>query len=242
MLIIPAIDIKQGKVVRFTQGRYEEKVYSDNPVETAIHWQKQGARFIHLVDLDGANTGTIKNWKLVEDLVREIKIPIEFGGGVRDEPTIKKLLDLGLARVVIGTKAVESEEFIQRAFRQFKNKIIVSIDAKSGSVFSQGWVIKDEKMRPLSFACRLKQLGFKNTIYTDISRDGTLSGPNFDGIKEMSKSGLEIIASGGISSLDDVLKLNSLEQKGLSAVIIGKALYEKRFTLTQAIEVAQMKA
>ena len=236
MLIIPAIDLKEGKVVRLRQGRYDKKVYSSDPLKTAKHWQRQGAELIHMVDLDGAMSGRISDFEILKKIVKEVSVPTEFGGGIRDKATIKKLLDLGFKRVVIGTKAVEDEKFLRDVFRQFKDKIIISIDVMAHSVFSRGWLSENKRIDPLTLGNKLKQIGFKQIIHTDIARDGTLKGPNILGLKQMLKLGLEVIASGGISSLVDILKLKSLEIQGLIGVIIGKALYEARFTLRQAIE------
>lgn len=239
MLIMPAIDIQDGCVVRFVQGRLNKKVYSRDPLKTARHWVKQGAEFIHLVDLDGASFGTPKNLNIVKGIITSITVPVEFGGGVRNIETIKKLLDMGVSRVVLGTKAAEDKNFLKKAFKVFKNKIIVSIDAKADNVMIKGWQASSKSSDIFAFAYFLKEIGFRELIYTDTLKDGTLSGPNIKGIKALLKSaGMKIIASGGISSLEDIHKLKSLEKAGLSGIIIGKALYEGRFTLPQALKLA----
>jgi phosphoribosylformimino-5-aminoimidazole carboxamide ribotide isomerase len=239
MLIIPAIDIQDGCVVRFVQGRRDKKIYSHKPLEIAKQWVRQGAEFLHIVDLDGAASGKPKNLRLIKEITQNVGVPIQFGGGVRSIETIKMLLDFGVWRVVLGTKAVEDKDFIKRAINKFKQRIIVSIDIKRGDLLIRGWQSSYKKMGVLPFARSLKELGFKQMIYTDTLRDGTLSGPNIKGIKLLLRqSGLSIIASGGISSLDDIYKLKKLEKQGLVGVIIGKALYEGKFTLAQALKLA----
>lgn len=237
MLIIPAIDLRSGKVVRLFQGKFnQEKIYSSDPVKTAKHWVRQGAKFLHIVDLDGAFSGAPKNLEALKKIIRQVGIPLEFGGGVRSLEIITKLLDLGVSRVILGTKAASDQEFLKKAWKKFGEKIIVSIDAKNGKVQTKGWGSAGSKTA-LSFGRQLKKIGFKQMIYTDISRDGTLSGPNIAGIKEMlKKTKLNIVASGGVSDLKDIIKLKKLEKQGVVAVIIGKALYEGKFTLTQALK------
>lgn len=241
MLVIPAIDIKEGKVVRLVQGKYDKKVYSHDPLKTAKHWQRQGAKLMHIVDLDAASSGRINTLNLVRQIVRQVRVPVQFGGGVRDKSTIKKLFDSGVYRVVIGTKAVEQKRFLLDISKRFKDRIIVSIDARSGSIFTRGWSVRNKRIDPLNLAEQLKEIGFQQLIYTDIARDGTLKGPNILGINRMLRAGIELIASGGISSLEDILRLKSLEKQGLVGVIIGKALYEAKFTLRQAIKAALRK-
>lgn len=239
MLIIPAIDLRGGKVVRLFQGKFNrEKVYSSDPVKVAKHWARQGAQFLHIVDLDGALNGAPKNLKAVKDISAKVGVPFEFGGGVRSDAMVSKLLELGAQRVVLGTRAASDAAFLKRANKKFGEKIIVSIDAKEGKVLTQGWKLGSPKLA-LHFALEIKKVGFKQLIYTDISRDGTLSGPNIKGIRELLvETGLKVIASGGVSGLDDLVKLKKLEKKGVIAVIVGKALYEGRFTLAEALELA----
>jgi phosphoribosylformimino-5-aminoimidazole carboxamide ribotide isomerase len=237
MLIIPAIDLRGGKVVRLFQGKFnQEKVYSADPVKVAKHWAKQGAKFLHIVDLDGASSGILKNIEVVKKIIDQVGVGVEFGGGVRNIETISKLLSLGVQRVILGTKAASDAKFLNQAWKKFGEKIIVSIDAKCGKVLTQGWNCGVAKTT-LVFAQELKTIGFKQLIYTDISKDGTLGGPNISGIKELIKeTGLKVIASGGVASLKDLLKLKKLQKNGCSGVIIGKALYEGKFTLTEALK------
>lgn len=237
MLIIPAIDLRAGKVVRLFQGKFNhQKVYSSDPVKIAKHWAQQGAKFLHIVDLDGASTGAPKNLKVLGEIICQVGIPVEFGGGVRDVETISKLLTLGVQRVILGTRAVSDEKFLEKTWKKFGEKVIVSIDVKNGKVLTQGWN-RAAAQTTLDFARQLKKLGFKQVIYTDISRDGTLRGPNILGIRELLKeTGLNVIASGGVSGLKDLVKLGKLKAQGLTGVIIGKALYEGKFTLVEALK------
>jgi len=237
MLIIPAIDLKDGAVVRLVQGRFNKKVYSTDPVKVARHWVSQGAKFLHLVDLDGAFSGRLKNLGLARKIIENVSVPVEFGGGVRDLTTIKKILKIGAARVVLGTKAAEDADFLKKSALKFKGKIIVAVDAKEGKVMVKGWKASHKNTDAIEFCLSLKQAGFKEFIYTDTLRDGTLSGPNIKEIKRLLRvTGVKVIASGGISGLGDLAKLKRLEREGLSAVIIGKALYEGKFTLPEALK------
>ena len=237
MLIIPAIDLRGGKVVRLFQGRFDrEKVYSSDPVKVAKHWVKQGAKFLHIVDLDGASSGAPKNLEALKKILSEVSVPLEFGGGVRSLEAISGLLSLGVQRVVLGTRAANDAQFLRKAFKKFGEKIIVSIDAKGAKVLTQGWNSSSSKTI-LDFAKELKEVGFRQLIYTDISKDGALVGPNIMGIKELiRKTGLDVIASGGVGGLKDLIKLKSLQKKGVSGVIVGKALYEGKFTLAEALK------
>lgn len=236
MLIIPAIDIKDGCVVRFVQGKLDKKIYSRDPIKTARHWLRQGARLIHVVDLDGAFSGQPKNLDIVKQMVRAVDAPIQFGGGIRNVNIIKTLLDYGIRRIVLGTRAAQDEGFLEKVFKKFQDRVIVSLDAKGDNILTKGWQTKQKNMEVIKFGRNLKDIGFKQAIYTDVLRDGTLKGPNIKGIKNLLKeTGLNVIASGGISSLDDISRLRLLEKKGLTGAIIGKALYEGKFTLTEAL-------
>jgi len=240
MLIIPAIDIKAGQVVRLTQGKFDQqKVYADCPASIAKHWAKLGAQFLHIVDLDGASGAGVKNLDSLKEIIREAGIPLEFGGGVRDLETIRQLLVLGVSRVVLGTRAAVDRKFLLEAAKEFGKKVIVSIDAKDGLVMVEGWQsVNGAGRKAIDFAKELKDAGFSQVIYTDVSTDGMLCGPNLFGIKQLSKeSGLQIIASGGVSSLKDLEDLKGLADDGVVGVIIGKALYENKFTLTEALKV-----
>lgn len=239
MLVIPAIDIKDGCVVRFVQGRLNKRVYSRDPLKTAKHWVKQGASLIHVVDLDGAATGEPKNLEIVRNMAKHLDLPIQFGGGVRNIDAIKKLLDWGIYRIILGSRAVQDRVFLKRAFKEFKDRIIISVDVRGARILTKGWQKSCADMGVSDFLQALKETGFKEMIYTDILRDGTLKGPNIKGIKKLLKeTQMKIIASGGISSLSDIYRLKLLEKQGLAGVIIGKALYEGRFTLVEALRLS----
>jgi phosphoribosylformimino-5-aminoimidazole carboxamide ribotide isomerase len=243
MIIIPAIDLKDGFVVRLFQGKPDaSNVYSHSPVTIARHWQKQGAELIHVVDLDGAFTGEIKNSHALKEILRSVDVPVEFGGGVRSFETINSLLESGVSRVVLGTRAAEDEDFLKKAFDKFQQRIIISIDAKKGKVLTEGWQSAQKDLSAVDFACQLKEIGFAELIYTDTLKDGTLQGPNFAGIKNILEiSGCKVVASGGVSSLEDISRLKDLESDGVSGVIIGKALYEEKFSLKEAISLSRKK-
>lgn len=238
MLIIPAIDLKDGCVVRYVQGRTDKKVYSKDPVKTARHWVKLGAEMLHVVDLDGAFSGVPRNIAIAKDIAKSVSVPVEFGGGVRNITVIDELIKAGLGRVILGTRAVKDIDFLKKVFKKYADKVIVSIDVSGGNIMVEGWKASSKEKGCTEFALVLKGLGFRQIIYTDTLKDGTLSGPNIKGIKSLLKeTGLKIIASGGISGLEDLRKLKTLEKSGVAGVIIGKALYEGRFTLTEAIKI-----
>ncbi|MBU0503157.1 MAG: 1-(5-phosphoribosyl)-5-[(5-phosphoribosylamino)methylideneamino]imidazole-4-carboxamide isomerase [Candidatus Omnitrophota bacterium] len=238
MLIIPAIDLKDSSVVRLSQGRAKDIIiYSREPERIAREWVEQGAKILHVVDLDGAFTGSLKNKPLLKKILQAVRIPVEFGGGIRDIKTIKELLHLGVYRVALGTRAVEDMAFLKEAYKKFKNRIIVSIDARGKSIKTRGWKGTFKGIDLVGFALALKGLGFQEIIYTDTSKDGMLKGPNTAGIKGLLlKTGIGVIASGGVSSLKDIGELKKLEKYGLTAAIVGKALYEGKFTLKQALK------
>ncbi|HOW42623.1 MAG TPA: 1-(5-phosphoribosyl)-5-[(5-phosphoribosylamino)methylideneamino]imidazole-4-carboxamide isomerase [Candidatus Omnitrophota bacterium] len=237
MLIIPAIDLKDGKVVRLYQGRSDERVYSDDAAAVAKEWQRQGAQMLHVVDLDGAFSGSPKNLSALTQILRAVTIPVEFGGGVRDKQTILNLFAAGVHRVVLGTRAVQDRAFLQDVFSQFRERVIVSIDAKHGMVLIEGWQKESPGIPADTFALQLRAMGFREVIYTDTLKDGALSGPNLPALADLAlKTGLQVIASGGISALADLDKLKKMEKSGVIGVIIGKALYEGKFTVQQALE------
>ncbi len=227
-------------MVRLLQGKYEEEtIYSDDPVDIARDWQDKGAMLIHIVDLDGALKGELKNIEIVEKIVKSITIPVELGGGIRSRTDIDLVLEKGISRVILGTKACRDEQFIKEMVLKFGEKIIVSIDVKYEKVAMQGWTATAQ-LSALELAGKMEELGVRGIIYTDISRDGTLRGPDTEGISRMLAAvNIPIIASGGISSLEDIQSLKSLEKEGLSGVIVGKALYEGKIDLTQAMELVK---
>ncbi len=242
MQVIPAIDIKGGKVVRLAQGRAEaETVYSDDPIEVAERWAAFNVKLIHIVDLDGALSGKLKNFDLIKKIARSVAPKIELGGGIRDTRTIEMVIKAGIGKVCIGTKALDSR-FLGMIVKNYKNKIVVSIDAKEGIVYSKGWVYKTRRPA-IDLAKEAAQLGIITINYTDISRDGMLRGPNIRSLKELIEAvPIDIVAAGGISSMEDVRKLKDLGSAGLSGMIIGKALYENRIDLGEAIKICSQNA
>lgn len=238
MLVIPAIDLKNGRCVRLTQGREESaKVYDQDPVEVARGYERAGARLIHIVDLDGAFRGAAsENQKIIRRINGEVAIPVEVGGGIRSLSDIEVLLrDVGARYVIIGTLAIENPEALEEAVKGFGDSIIVGIDAREREVATRGWREATE-VDALALARRVADVGAQRIIYTDITRDGRLAGPNFEMTRKIARvSGVRVTASGGVSSLADITRLCELEADGVDAVIVGKALYERRFTLEEAI-------
>jgi len=233
MEIIPAVDIKGGKCVRLYQGDYDqETVFSENPVAVALKWQAQGAGRLHLVDLDGAASGEPRNIAVVEAIVRQVGLPVQLGGGIRDEATVAKLLAMGVSRVIVGTAAVENSELVERLCQKYGEAIVVGIDARDGLVATYGWK-KGTEVAALALGQRMAAIGVRRLIYTDIKRDGTLTEPGFEAIAEMVKGvNLPIIAAGGISALGHLRKLKEL---GVEGAIVGKALYTGDIKLKEAL-------
>lgn len=235
MKIIPAIDLKNGRCVRLLQGKEDqETVYGEDPVETALSFEEQGAEQIHLVDLDGAFRGESKNLEQVERIAQAVKVPVELGGGIRSLDDISRVFDLGVNFVIIGTIAVKNPKVLEEAIQKFENQLILGLDAKDGKVAVSGWVEVTE-FSDEEFANQWKQHGINRVIYTDISRDGMLTGPNLSSLRRMAiATGLKITASGGVSSLDDLKQLVELERDGVDEVIVGKAIYERQLDLREA--------
>jgi len=234
MILFPAIDIKNGQCVRLRQGNFQDVlVYSDIPLKIAKQWEGAGASYIHIVDLDGALVGHSVNDEVIKSIVTEVGIPVQVGGGIRTIKDIESKLSLGVARVIIGTKAVKDPAFIKEAIATFgADRIVIGIDAKDGMVAIEGWE-KISSYQAVSLAMEMKKQGVKTIVYTDISKDGMLQGPNISHTKEMVEvTGLNIIASGGVSSLKDLEMLGEINVYG---AIIGKALYENRVDLKTAI-------
>lgn len=234
MQLYPAIDIKEGKCVRLTQGVFDNiKVYSDSPSQIAKLWVSQGATFLHLVDLDGALAGKAVNGAIIKEIIEAVDVPVQLGGGIRSEEAVKSILDLGVHRVIIGTKAVKEPEFIKVLIERFgPEQIVAGIDAKDGKVAVEGWE-KVSTLTAIELCSKMKEYGVRHVVYTDISRDGMLSGPNVEATKKLTKdTGLDIIASGGVSCMDDLRKLRD---RGIRGAIIGKALYEKKLDLKEAV-------
>ena len=237
--IIPAIDLRKGRCVRLYQGNYSrETVFSDDPFDVALKWQSIGAPRLHVVDLDGAASGEIQNLEIIRDIARAMLIPVQLGGGIRHIETIEALLKAGIDRVILGTAAVEDPRLVTEACRRFRDSIIIGIDAREGYVATHGWK-KDTDQTAVELAKSMMQLGVRRFIYTDISRDGTLTEPNFSAITEMiDTTGLPIIAAGGITSVSHLKMLNKL---GAEGAIVGKALYTGDINLKQALnEIGQI--
>jgi phosphoribosylformimino-5-aminoimidazole carboxamide ribotide isomerase len=236
MIVIPAIDLKNGQCVRLEQGLMEkDTVYSDNPAEMARHWQQQGGELLHIVDLDGAFAGVPRNRAAIAAIVAAIDIPSELGGGIRDMQTIGAYLELGVDRVILGTVAKENPALVAEACREFPGHIVVGIDAKGGLVAVRGWADVTEK-RASQMAKEMEDFGVTAIIYTDIARDGMMQGPNIAATKALAESiGIPVIASGGLSSLDDIRRLMAIEASGVTGVITGKAIYSGAIDLRCAV-------
>lgn len=237
MEIIPAVDIKDGRCVRLYQGDYgQETVFSEDPVAVASSWQAQGASRIHLIDLDGAASGEICNRAVVEAIVKQVGVPVQLGGGIRDEATVSSLLGIGVGRVILGTVAVEQPELVERLCGKFGEAIVVGIDARDGHVAIHGWQ-KGTGVSALELCRRMADMGVRRLIYTDIKRDGTLTGPDFKAIAELVGSlDLPVIAAGGISTLGHLRKLGGL---GVEGAIVGKALYTGDIDLREALAISK---
>ncbi len=244
MLIIPAIDLKGGKVVRLVKGDFSEQIdYGDDPVAVARKWADAGAPRLHVVDLDGALTGTPRHLELIGRIAQAVSIPVQTGGGIRTAAAITKCFEQGAAQVILGTKACVDEAFVTNAVKAHGEKIAAAVDVKDGRVAVEGWVRK-EWMKPEPLVQRLIAQGVKTIIYTDASRDGTMGGPGIDGLRAvLEKAGgkTKIIASGGISSLEDLTKLKELEPMGLWGAIVGRALYDGKVDLKEAIKLCSPK-
>ena len=234
MQLYPAIDMKNGQCVRLRQGAFKDiTIYSDAPEKVAAHWQEKGASFLHLVDLDGALAGYSVNEEVIRRIADTVSIPIEIGGGIRSKEAVERMLDLGVRRVIIGTKAAEHPEFLRDMVRTFGEEAIVAgVDAKDGMVAVEGWE-KVSSLTARDLCLTMKEYGVRHIVYTDISRDGMLSGPNVEATRKLTEeTGLDIIASGGVSCMED---LKCLHEAGIRGAVIGKALYENRIDLAEAV-------
>lgn len=237
MIILPAIDIIDGKPVRLYQGDYNKKeIVADDIFETAKSFEKLGAEYLHLVDLDGAKDGSNKNHDLVIKIANMLKIPVELGGGIRSFETIKYLLDNGVSRVILGTIAMEDEELLKKAVKEYGEKIAVGIDCKNGKVYGRGW-LAGSNLDYIEFAKKMESMGVKNVIVTDISKDGTLEGPNVEMLKQLKQIvNIDITASGGIRDLDNIKELSEIDLYG---AITGKAIYAGTLSLEEAIKISK---
>jgi phosphoribosylformimino-5-aminoimidazole carboxamide ribotide isomerase len=240
MLIIPAIDIKDGRCVRLFQGEMDkETVYFEKPIDAARHWVKEGASFIHIVDLNGAVEGRPVHIKEIEAICRETSLVVQLGGGLRSVEAVQAALDLSVARVVIGTAAYDNQEFLQALCNKFPGKIVAGIDARSGKVAVKGWK-ELTSMDAIELAKRCEADGASRIIYTDISRDGTRKGVNVNETLNVARAvKIPIIASGGVATLDDIRRLKEIERDGVEGVLIGRALYTGAFTLREATSIVE---
>jgi len=237
MYIIPAIDLRDGKCVRLIQGQYDRQInYRDNPVEQAREFSSDGAKWLHIVDLDGAKLGRPVNTETISAIAALGILNIEVGGGLRDEASIKQLLDIGVNRVIIGTKAVQDFEWFSKMAQKFSGKIVLGLDAKGSKVSTHGWT-QDSSLTILEFATEAAKLPLAAIIYTDIAKDGMMSGPNFERTKALVEAvDVPVVASGGVNTVEDINKLTEFNPE---AAIIGRSLYEGTLKLTHALEAAK---
>lgn len=240
MLIYPAIDLREERCVRLVEGDpNQETVYSEDPVAMANVWQEQGAQRLHVVDLDGAFSGLPKNFQVIKEIVSSVHIPVQVGGGIRDLNMAAELLGIGVSRVIFGTIAIKEPQLVATACQRYGEAVVVGIDAKDGKVAIEGWGVVAHK-DALELALEMKDLGVKRIIFTDIWRDGTLKGPNLAAVEEVARTtGLKIIASGGVSTLEDIKSLKKLEPAGVEGVIMGKSLYAGTIHLPDALAIAE---
>ena len=240
MIIYPAIDIRGGRCVRLTEGRFDaETVFADDPAEMALKWAGLGAEFLHLVDLDGALAGEGKNVPVIQRILKSVSIPVQLGGGIRNLETIEKLLSLGVNRLILGSAAVKNPQLVEEACKKYPGHIAVGIDAKNGDVAIEGWG-KGSGVAATELAKKMAAYGVETIIYTDISRDGMLSGVNVEATAALARAcGVPIIASGGVASLEDIRRVKAVESDGVQGCIIGKAIYTGAVDLKAALALAK---
>ena len=240
MIIYPAIDIRGGRCVRLTEGRFDaETVFADDPAEMALKWAGLGAEFLHLVDLDGALAGEGKNVPVIERILQSVSIPVQLGGGIRNLETIEKLLSLGVNRLILGSAAVKNPQLVEEACKKYPGHIAVGIDAKNGDVAIEGWG-KGSGVAATELAKKMAAYGVETIIYTDISRDGMLSGVNVEATAALARAcGVPIIASGGVASFEDIRRVKAVESDGVQGCIIGKAIYTGAVDLKAALALAK---
>jgi phosphoribosylformimino-5-aminoimidazole carboxamide ribotide isomerase len=235
VILYPAIDISDGKAVRLVQGDFNEKtVYEDSPLEAARAWVDAGARFLHVVDLDGARTGSPKSLHHLEQIAHELHVPVQYGGGLRSLPAVRDALRAGAERVILGTAAYTDIDFLDDVLGAFRERVIVSVDTRGGNVSTSGWQ-ETTQMPAEAVIERLQNRGVRSFVYTNVDRDGMLEGPDVDEVRRI--AGVvrgRFLYSGGIGKLDDLVALADLRQVNLGGVIVGKALYEGRFTIAEA--------
>jgi phosphoribosylformimino-5-aminoimidazole carboxamide ribotide isomerase len=236
MILFPAIDILGGKCVRLVKGDFnQETVFADRPADMAVRWAQAGANYLHVVDLDGARSGMPVNMLALQEILQEVKLPVQLGGGIRDLATIELLLEMGISRVILGSIAVKNPSLVKAAVAKFGEQIVVGIDAREGIVAVEGWG-KSGKVAVTSLALEMAACGVKRLIYTDISRDGMLTGVNVAATAQLAKeSGLKVIASGGVKDLADIAALLACGEDQVEGVILGKSIYTGSLDLQQAL-------
>ena len=240
MIIIPAVDIKNGKCVRLLQGRMnDDTVYSDDPAAMAVKWERLGAQIIHVIDLDGAFSKSPQNVTAISELAQSVKVPIQLGGGIRNEQTVAMYLEMGIRRVIIGTEAIKNPEFVKRICKTYPDQIIVGIDARNGKVAIDGWT-QTTQVEAVDLARAFEDCGVAAINFTDIQRDGMQTGPNLEATGQLAQAiSIPVVASGGVSSIQDIKDLLALEKLGVIGVIVGKALYSGDLDLKTALKLAQ---
>ena len=241
MIFFPAIDIYQGKCVRLEIGDFEKKtIFNEDPVDQAKFFEDMGCNWIHVVDLDGAKNGSSSNFNIVEEISLKTNLKIQFGGGVRSIAKIKSLLDAGIERVVIGTKAINDISFLDVVCRDFPNKIVIGIDARKGKVSIEGWT-KDSGINANELAINAEKKGVCAIIFTDIDKDGLMSGPNIPSTLEIAKAvNIPVIVSGGVSAIEDVIEVKENEGSGIGGVICGRAVYDKKVDIKEALKILRL--
>lgn len=240
MIIFPAIDIRDGKCVRLTEGRFDkETIFADYPADMAKKWASLGAEFLHIVDLDGALAGKSVNLPAIQAILDSVDIPVQLGGGIRTIENIEEVLKLGVSRVILGSVAVRNPELVKTACEKFGDKIVVGIDARDGIVAVEGWGVSGG-VEAEELAKKMAAVGVKRIVYTDISRDGTLTGVNTEATAKLARvSGIKVIASGGVRSIQDMIDVKAVEADGVEGVIVGKAIYTDSLDLVEALKVAK---
>ena len=235
MIVFPAVDIQGGKAVRLRRGDFDDvTVFGDDPVELARHWQAEGAEALHVVDLDAARTGELVNFETVERIVKAVDVPVQYGGGVRSAKSLALMAGIGIHWVVMGTAAVTALDLLDDAVNWLEERLVVGLDCTDGMLATHGWQERSQ-MSAIRFSKLLAEHGVKRVVYTDTARDGMLGGPNLIGLRDLAEvTPLEIVLSGGVALLDDLRRLRKLEAPNVVGVIVGRALYEKSFTLADA--------
>ena len=240
MIFIPAIDLIDGKCVRLHMGNYsKKKVYYDKPIEVAKRFVDDGAKYLHIIDLDSAKNPEKDNLKVIEKIIKSVDVPIEVGGGIRDKEKAKRLFSIGIDRIIIGTLLVKNPKIVEELSNNYPGKIAAAIDAKDGNVYISGWT-EGSNIKALDLVLKAKNLGIRIIVYTDIKRDGTLVGPNLEGIKEMSEIvDISLIAAGGIHSIEDLKKIKAIAKENVIGVISGKAIYDGKINVKEAVRVLE---